>query len=821
MSDTKERDKDRLPDLKAPLPLLPLKGTVIFPFQIQGLGVGRPKSLQALEAALAGEKLIVLAAQKQDDLEDPGPTDIHATGSVCRVLQVGKQPDGVLQVIVEGVVRAGITEYAQTDPFFTVRVTARPDPVEKNVELEALMRGLTSSFERFARLSRSVPPEQFVTVMQAEEPGRVADLVAQHLNLKQDERQRLLEMLPKERLEMLSGVLSREISILELERKIQNRVRKQMEKSQREYFLKEQMKAIQHELGEADERQAEVSEYRKKIEAANLPEHVKEKALEELARLEKMPPMVAEAVVVRTYLDWILALPWSVRTDDRLDIDEARTILDEDHYGLEKVKERVVEYLAVRKLAPGSRGPILCFIGPPGVGKTSVGKSIARALGRKFVRISLGGVRDEAEIRGHRRTYVGALPGRIVQGLKQAGSRNPVFMLDEIDKLGIDFRGDPSAALLEALDPEQNHAFSDHYLELALDLSEVMFIATGNILETVPPALRDRMEVIRFAGYTEEEKIKIADHFLTPKQRKANGLGEEHLTFTDEALRLIAREYTREAGVRNLERELSTICRKVATDVARGSSKLTKLTIANLHKYLGPPRFRFGLAEKEDEVGVATGLVYTEMGGDIVGVEATLMPGDGELTLTGQLGDVMKESAHAALSYVRSRARRLGLAEDFYQKLDVHIHVPAGAVPKDGPSAGITMATALASAVTGRSVKKDVAMTGEVTLRGRVLPIGGVKEKVLAAHRAGIRTVIMPKENDKDLHEIAQNVRRRLRFILVEHMDEVLAASLGPAKEQAVQPAPIPPAPLSSPPPYRAPVSQPEQRRPDPPPPIS
>ena len=806
-----------VPELKEILPLLPLKGTVIFPHQVQGLGVGRPKSLQALEAALAADRLIVLAAQRQDDLEEPGPDDIYRIGAVCRVLQVGKQPDGVLQVIVEGVVRAEVTEYTQDEPFFMVRFAARPDPVEKSVELEALMRGLTSQFERFARLSRLIPPEQFVAVMQAEEPGKLADLVAQHLNLKLDERQRLLEMGPKDRLELLGQVLSREISILELERKIQNRVRKQMEKSQREYFLKEQMKAIQHELGETDERQAEASEYRKKIEAANLPDHVKEKALEELARLEKMPPMVAEAVVVRTYLDWILALPWSTRTEDRLDIDEARKILDEDHYGLEKVKDRVIEYLAVRKLSPESKGPILCFIGPPWVGKTSVGKSIARALGRKFVRVSLGGVRDEAEIRGHRRTYVGALPGRIVQGLKQAGSKNPVFMLDEIDKLGIDFRGDPSAALLEALDPEQNHAFSDHYLELALDLSEVMFITTGNILETVPPALRDRMEVIRFAGYTEEEKIKIAEHFLIPKQRKANGLGAEHVQFAAEALRRIAREYTREAGVRNLEREIGSICRKVATEVARGSTKLAKVTIGNLHKYLGPPRFRFGLAEKEDEVGVATGLVYTEMGGDVRGVEATLMPGDGDLTLTGQLGDVMKESAQAALSYVRSRARRLGLAEDFYQKMDVHIHVPAGAEPKDGPSAGITMATALASALTGRTVKKDVAMTGEITLRGRVLPIGGLKEKVLAAHRAGIRTVILPKDNDKDLAEIAENVRRRLRFVLVEHMDEVLAEALGPAKEQAIQPVTPVPAPAYLPPLPK----QPEQRRQPEPPPVS
>ncbi|MDR7490124.1 MAG: endopeptidase La [Armatimonadota bacterium] len=798
------------------LPLLPLKGTIVFPHQAQGLGVGRPKSLRALEAALGaeGEKLILLVAQRQDDIEDPTPDDIYRVGTVCRILQVGKQPDGVLQVIVEGVVRAEILEYLHTEPYFAVRIAARPDVVERSLEVEALVRGLSASFERFARLSRAVPPDQFVTIMQAEEPGRLADLVAQHLNLKLEERQELLEAPPQERLEKLGQLLSREISILELERKIQNRVRKQMEKSQREYFLKEQMKAIQQELGESDERQAEAAEYRKKIEAANLPAHVKEKALEELARLEKMPPMVAEAVVVRTYLDWILAIPWSVTTEDRLDIDEARRILDEDHYGLTKAKERVIEYLAVRKLARESKGPILCFVGPPGVGKTSLGKSIARALGRKFVRVSLGGVRDEAEIRGHRRTYVGALPGRIVQGLKQAGSRNPVFMLDEIDKLGVDFRGDPSAALLEALDPEQNHAFSDHYLELALDLSEVMWITTANILDTVPPALRDRMEVIRFPGYTEEEKVRIAEQFLIPKQRKATGLTEQHVQFTEEALRRIVREYTREAGVRNLEREIGTICRKVATEVARGSTRQVRVTVATLHKFLGPPRFRFGSLEKEDEVGVATGLVYTEMGGDVTSVEATLMPGEGKLILTGQLGEVMKESGQAALSYVRSRARRLGLPEDFYRKLDVHIHVPAGAQPKEGPSAGITMATALASALTGRPVRRDVAMTGEITLRGRVLPIGGVKEKVLAAHRAGIRTVILPKENEKDLHEIPANVRRALRIVLVDHMDQVLAEAFAPAPAQAQVPG-MTTIPAAA---YR-PIPQPEAiRQPEPPP---
>ncbi len=788
-----ERTDVTAKDIKDVLPLLPLKGTVILPYQVAPLGVGRQKSLKALEASLAGDRLLVLVAQKQDDIEDPTAEDLRKVGTVCRVVQVGRQPDGVLQVIIEGVMRAEVVSVEQVSPHFEARISTRPDPAEKDLELEAHMRGVVSQFERFARFSRAVAPEQYAQVMQTEEPGKLADLVAQHLPVKLDERQQLLEKTPKERLDLLSQILSREVGILELERKIQNRVRKQMEKSQREYFLKEQMKAIQQELGEADERASEVEEYKKKIEAANLPDHVKEKALEEVGRLEKMPPMVAEAVVVRTYLDWILATPWTVRTEDRLNIQEARTFLDEDHYSLEKPKERVIEYLAVRKLAPASKGPILCFIGPPGVGKTSMGKSIARALGRKFVRISLGGVRDEAEIRGHRRTYVGALPGRIVQGLKTAGTKNPVFMLDEIDKLGVDWRGDPSAALLEALDPEQNHSFSDHYLELPLDLSQVMFICTGNILDTVPPALRDRLEVIRFPGYIEEEKIKIAEQFLIPKQRGQNGLKDEHIVFAEEALRRISREYTREAGVRNLEREIAAICRKVATEVATERAKSVRVTMQNLHKFLGPPKFRYGLVEKDDEVGIAMGLIYSEMGGDIVSVEATLMRGDGKLQLTGQLGDVLKESGQAALSYVRSRARRLNIDEEFYQKFDVHIHIPAGAVPKDGPSAGITLATALASAVSGRAVRKVVAMTGEITLRGKVLPIGGVKEKVLAAHRAGIKTVILPKDNEKDVQEIPSHVRRKLRFVFVEHMDEVLAEALQPAtvvRERIVPPAP-------------------------------
>jgi ATP-dependent Lon protease len=773
---SKPPDPQPLPDL---LPVLPLKGTVVLPSMVVPLGVGRPKSVAALEAALTAERALLLIAQKKEDEENPEPAGLHQVGTVCRILQVGKQPDGTVQVVVEGVVRGAVREFTQTAPYFQVRIEQRPDPTDKPLEVEALMRGVTSQFERYARLSRSIPPEAFMLVMSSEEPGRLGDLVAQHLQLKMEERQRVLEAPPKERLEMLSGILTKEINILELERKIQNRVRKQMEKSQREYFLKEQMKAIQQELGEKDERTVEVDEYRKKIEEANLPERVKEKALEELGRLEKMPPMVAEAVVVRTYLDWILALPWSIRSEDRLDIKAARTILDEDHYGLEKAKDRVVEYLAVRKLAPDSKAPILCFVGPPGTGKTSLGKSIARALGRKFVRISLGGVRDEAEIRGHRRTYVGALPGRIIQGMRTAASRNPVFMLDEIDKMGMDFRGDPSAALLEALDPEQNNAFSDHYLELPFDLREVMFITTANILDTVPPALRDRLEVIRFSGYIEEEKLHIATQFLIPKQLKENGLTGEHVTFTEEALRHIIREYTREAGVRNLEREIATICRKVAREVAEGEATAVKVTTQNIHKFLGPPKFRYGLAEKEDEIGAATGLVYTEQGGDIITVEATLLRGEGKLTLTGQLGDVMKESAQAAISYVRARARRLGVDDAFASRYDVHIHVPAGAVPKDGPSAGITMATAVASALTGRPVHKDVAMTGEITLRGKVLPIGGVKEKVIAAHRAGIKTVIIPKENEKDLHEIPANVRKKLRFVFVEHMDHVLEEALG------------------------------------------
>src|SRR5579872_4812392 len=580
------------------LPALPLKGTVVLPSMVVPLGVGRPKSLAALEAALTGDRVILLVAQKKDDEENPEPEGLYGMGTVCRILQVGKQADGTVQVVVEGAVRAAIVEFVQSGPFFQVRVETRPDSTDKPLEIEALMRGVTSQFERYARLSRSIPPEAFMLVMSAEEPGRLGDLVAQHLQLRVEERQRALVAAPKDRLEMLSGILTKEINILELERKIQNRVRKQMEKSQREYFLKEQMKAIQQELGEKDERTAEVDEYRKKIEEANLPEKVKEKALEELGRLEKMPPMVAEAVVVRTYLDWILALPWSTHTDDRLDTKVARTILDEDHYGLDKAKDRVVEYLAVRKLAPDSKAPILCFVGPPGTGKTSLGKSIARALGRKFVRVSLGGVRDEAEIRGHRRTYVGALPGRIVQGMRTAGSNNPLFILDEVDKLGADFRGDPASALLEVLDPEQNSTFVDHYLDVPFDLSRVLFLTTANMLDTIPHALRDRMEVLELPGYTEEEKLHIVDRHLVPKQLGENGLSGKPIEFTHEAVAEVIRSYAREAGVRNLEREIARICRKIARSITEGEAPPERITLELLQRYLGPPKYFSEVAER-------------------------------------------------------------------------------------------------------------------------------------------------------------------------------------------------------------------------------
>ncbi|HET6454932.1 MAG TPA: endopeptidase La [Armatimonadota bacterium] len=762
------------------IPLLPVRDAVYFPRMIFPLFAGREKSVRSLEEAMQRDRLILLVAQKDVGTDDPNPEDIYGVGLVAGIMQLTKVPDGTVRLVLEGIDRVRITEYLQTDPYFLVKVEPIEAAEEVSLEVEALMRSVTSQFEQIVNLGRTIPPEALVNIVNITEAGRLADSITPYLPLRVESKQDILETSSsKEKLEKLNVLLKKELEILEIQRNIRNRVEKEMGDTQREFILREQMKAIQQELGERDERFGEIEDYKAKIDQAAMPEEVTERAMKELDRLEKMPYAAPEGVVIRTYLDWLTQLPWSVRTDETLDIGEAAVVLDEDHYGLIKAKERILEFLAVKQLSGAMKGPILCFVGPPGVGKTSIGKSIARALGRKFFRVSLGGIHDEAEIRGHRRTYIGSMPGRILQGIKQAGSRNPVFMLDEIDKVGIDFRGDPSAALLEALDPEQNLAFSDHYLEVPFDLRDVMFITTANILDTIPPALRDRMEVIPFAGYIEDEKVCIAEQFLVPKQIREHGLSPKLLTIRQEALRHIIRHYTREAGVRNMEREIATICRKVARSVAEGNKKRTTITVSRIKGFLGQPKFHYGMAEEKDEVGLATGLVYTEFGGDIVSIEVGLMKcEDGKLILTGQLGDVMKESAQAALSYVRSKAALLNIPEDFPAKMDVHIHVPAGAVPKDGPSAGITMATALASALTKRAVRREVAMTGEITLRGKVLPIGGLKEKVLAAHRAGIRTIIVPKENLKDLEEIPEYVREELTFKPVEHMDEVLQIAL-------------------------------------------
>ena len=761
------------------MPLLPLRGVLVFPNMVLHLDVGRDPSVKALDEAMIKDNKILLVAQKEARVDDPKPEDIYTMGTIAQVKQMLKLPGGTIRVLVEGLYRARIARFVDLEPFYRVEITEVEEEKEKNSEVEALMRSVLFQFEQYIKLSKKIPPETLVTVSSIEEPGRLADIISSHLALKVSQKQEILEAETfKERLEKLSGILSREMDILEIERKINLRVRKQMEKTQKEYYLREQMKAIQKELGEKDERTAEADEYREKIEEVKLPEDVEEKALKEVDRLEKMPPAAAESVVIRNYLDWLLALPWGVQTEDRLDLDMAEQILDEDHYGLKKVKERIIEYLAVRQLADKIKGPILCLIGPPGVGKTSLAKSIARALERKFIRMSLGGVRDEAEIRGHRRTYVGAMPGRIIQGMRQAGSNNPVFLLDEIDKMSTDFRGDPSAALLEVLDPEQNNTFSDHYIECAFDLSNVMFVTTANSIYNIPQPLLDRMETIFIAGYTEEEKVKIAENFLIPKQIKENGLKPENLTLSEATLRRVIRLYTREAGVRNLERQIASICRKTARATAKDRGNRTRVTVQNLDKFIGIPRFRFGLAEKANEVGVATGLAWTESGGDTLAIEVTLMKGKGRLTLTGKLGDVMQESAQAAFSFIRSRTESLNLAGDFHEEKDIHIHIPEGAIPKDGPSAGITMAAALVSALSENPVRKDVAMTGEITLRGRVLPVGGIKEKVLAAHRAGIKKILLPLDNKKDTTEIPSNVRRRIEIVFVDHMDQVLKEAL-------------------------------------------
>lgn len=761
------------------LPLIPLRDLILFPHLVVPLFVGRERSIKALEEAMRNDHQVALVTQRHAETVDPDEAEVYSIGCVANVIQELKLPDGTAKALVEGGKRIRILEWITSEPFIQVRVEYIDEVVETDVETEALMRALINDFEKAGGLGKPIPAEVMMAASGIAEPGRLADFVAFHLNLKVAEKQSILEAIdPNTRLEIAARFLGKELEILELGSRIQDRVKDQMTKTQREYFLREQLKAIQQELGHYDEIQAEMDDYRTRIAAAVMPEAVEEKALKELSRLEKMPSASAETGVIRTYLDWLIGLPWNTESVGELDLIAAQEILDEDHYGLEKVKERVLEYLAVHKLTDRMRGPILCFVGPPGVGKTSIGKSIARSLGREFIRMSLGGVRDEAEIRGHRRTYVGALPGRIIQSINQAGTKNPVFMMDEIDKVGLDFRGDPTSALLEVLDPEQNYAFQDHYLETPFDLSNTMFITTANLLDPIPSALRDRMEVIHFPGYTEDEKSRIAHDYLIPKQLSEHGLGKGKLELSEDAVREIVRRYTREAGVRGLERTIAMICRQVARRVVEGKKTKTRVTAKTLHKYLGPPKFTFGLAEEKDQIGVATGLVWTEVGGDVIFIESTKMKGKGGLILTGQLGDVMRESAQAALSYIRTRAPELGLEPHFAEEYDMHIHVPAAAIPKDGPSAGITMATSLASCLMGCPVRRDIAMTGEITLRGQVLPVGGIKEKLLAAHRAGVKTVLIPHGSVRDLDLLPAPIKEELDIIPVKTMDEVLDRAL-------------------------------------------
>ena len=761
-------------------PLLAVRDAVVFPHLMIPLFVGRDRSLRAVDKALDGDHCIIIVTQREPDLGEPSPEDLYEIGTIASIARMLRMPDGTTSILVEGLQRARITEYTQTEGFFRVKAILIPEEVEDQPLTEALMRAALALFEKCVQLSNSLPDDAYVSAMNAEDAGWLADVIASHLNLDLDERQEVLETLdPILRLQKLSVLLAKELDVLELEDQIQSQVQEEVDRSQREYVLREQMKVIQQELGEMDPTTAEKNELRDRIAAVCLPEEVKEKAEKELSRLDAMPPMSPETGVIHTYLDWLLDLPWTEETKDSTDVAGVAKLLDHEHYGLPKAKERIVEYIAVRQLAGEKmRSPILCFVGPPGTGKTSLGKSIAKAMDRNFVRVSLGGVRDEAEIRGHRRTYIGALPGRIIQTMRRAKTINPVFMLDEIDKVGLDFRGDPSAALLEVLDPEQNHAFSDHYLDVDYDLSKVMFITTANILDPIPPALQDRMEVIEFPGYVEEEKVEIARRFLIPRQTEEHGL--KRLKFSDQALRMIIREYSYEAGVRNLERSIATICRKVARAMAEGKRTPSLVTPQSLIKYLGPPQYTYGVMEDEDEVGLATGIAWTAAGGDTMAVEVTLMEGKGNLILTGQLGEVMQESAQAALSYTRSHAAHLGISKKQFDRLDIHIHVPEGAIPKDGPSAGITIATALVSALSSRPVHREVCMTGEITLRGRILGIGGLKEKVLAAHRAGLKTVLLPRKNEKDLQEIPRKVRRDLKFIFVDRMDEVLPVALMP-----------------------------------------
>ncbi|SNB47430.1 endopeptidase La [Geobacter sp. DSM 9736] len=792
-------------ELKIPeiLPLLPVRDVVVYPYMILPLFVGREISIAAVDHALSRDRLIFLATQKDVSDEDPAPEAIYDVGTVAMIMRMLKLPDGRVKILVQGLTKGHISEYISSKPFYSVRVdrVSEPATTEQSIETEALIRTVKEQLTKIISLGKVISPEVMVIVENMQEPGSLADLIASNIGLKVEEAQRLLEIIdPLERLKRVNEFLNKEYELLNMQARIQSAAKEEMGKSQREYFLREQLRAIQQELGETDARAEEMAELRKAIDNAKMPPNIEKEALKQLGRLEQMHPDSAESGMLRTFMDWMVDLPWSKSTKDILDIPRAKEILDEDHYYLEKIKERILEFLAVRKLKKKMKGPILCFVGPPGVGKTSLGKSIARAMGRKFVRISLGGVRDEAEIRGHRRTYVGALPGRILQGLKQAGANNPVFMLDELDKIGADFRGDPSSALLEVLDPEQNHSFSDHYINLPFNLSNVMFIATANQIDPVPGPLRDRMEVITLSGYTEEEKLEISKRYIVPRQIKENGITDEIFSITDDAIKTVIGKYTREAGLRNLEREIGSICRKVARRVAEGEKRHFKINSAAVPRYLGPPRYLREEEMKQNEVGVATGLAWTPVGGEVLFVESTIMKGKGGLTLTGQLGDVMKESVQAALSYIRSKETELGLTEDFFHEIEIHVHVPAGAIPKDGPSAGITMATALISALTKTPVRKEVAMTGEITLRGKVLPIGGLKEKILAAIRAGVTTVIIPEQNRKDLEDIPRHILKKIKVVTAKTIDDVLAVALekfppaptSPGKTNATKGKPTP-----------------------------
>lgn len=796
-----EQGHGLLANLPDELPILPLRNTVALPFAMIPLAVGIPRSVKLVEEALAGDHLIGLMAMKRPEIEEPLPGQIYEIGTVAYIHRVIRGEDGNLQVIVQGLERAKIDTWTKTTPYLKAQVSLAPDIEDDSVEAEALRRSLLEVAREVIALMPSLPKEVALFLEQMDNPRHLVYMIAANTRMDVEDAQKLLEVDQlNEKMRILIAYLAREKEVLSLGQKITEEAQEEMNRQQRDYFLRQQLEAIRRELGESDESLSEVEEYREKIEAAGLPEEAHKEALRELNRMEKMPPQAAERSVIKTYLDWLVELPWCRLSEDNLDIDNARSVLDEDHYDLQEVKDRILEYLAVRKLvsersveaeegkdeseSDDARGAILCFVGPPGVGKTSLGKSIARSLGRKFTRMSLGGMRDEAEIRGHRRTYIGAMPGRIIQAIKRVGTRNPVFMLDEVDKIGMDWRGDPSSALLEVLDPQQNHAFRDHYLDVDFDLSDVIFITTANLLETIPPALRDRMETIRLDGYTEYEKLHIANGFLIPRQRRVNGLREEEISFTDEAIRQIIRDYTREAGVRNLEREIGSVCRKVAVQIASGEKTAVQVTPELVREYLGKAKYFFDAAQRPEIPGVATGLAWTPFGGDVLFVEATKMPGKGNLTLTGQLGDIMKESAQIAYSYVQANADKLGIDPAVFEKSNVHVHVPAGAVPKDGPSAGVAMIAAMASLLSGRPVRADLGMTGEMTLRGQVLPIGGVKQKVLAAHRAGLKAVILPKRNEVDLDDVPEDVRKEMEFFLVDTVDDWLKTALRPAQPE-------------------------------------